>query len=58
LTPVIGGEYEAKVYICRRWRITDEWVLPDIKGVMNGAKGIVRGRDWGLEDGLFAAMEF
>jgi len=44
LEPVVGGRTEAKIYICRRWRVTEDWVVPDEKDVMNGSKEVIRGR--------------
>lgn len=52
---------QARIYICRRWRTTNEWTLPDIKRIMNGpegGKGVVRGRDFGLIDALFGGLEW
>ncbi|WWC90659.1 uncharacterized protein L201_005595 [Kwoniella dendrophila CBS 6074] len=57
-TPVRGGDWEAKVFICRRWKITEEWTLPDVKDVMNGGKGVIRGRSYGLVDDLFGSLEW
>ncbi|WWC71520.1 uncharacterized protein I206_105478 [Kwoniella pini CBS 10737] len=57
-TPVRGGDWEAKVFLCKRWKVTEEWSLPDIKDVMNGGKGVVRGRSFGLVDDLFGALEW
>nr|XP_019044740.1 hypothetical protein I302_06653 [Kwoniella bestiolae CBS 10118]OCF23670.1 hypothetical protein I302_06653 [Kwoniella bestiolae CBS 10118] len=53
-----GSDWEAKVFICRRWNVTDEWSLPDIKGVMNGGKGVIRGRSFSLVDDLFGSLEW
>jgi hypothetical protein len=44
LEPVVGGRTEAKIYICRRWRVTEDWVVPEEKDVMNGSKEVIRGR--------------
>jgi len=44
LEPVVGGRIEAKIYICRRWRVTENWVVPDEKDVMNGSIEVIRGR--------------
>jgi hypothetical protein len=44
LEPVVGGRTEAKIYICRRWRVTEDWVVPEEKDVMNGSKQVIRGR--------------
>jgi hypothetical protein len=57
VTPVIGVD-GANIYICRRWRVTEEWTMPAISEVMNGVKGVVRGRDFGLVDQLFASLEW
>ncbi|WVF72849.1 hypothetical protein IAT40_007667 [Kwoniella sp. CBS 6097] len=57
-TPVRGGDWEAKVFICRRWKVTDEWTLPGVKDVMNGGKGVIRGRSFGLVDDLFGSLEW
>jgi hypothetical protein len=44
LEPVVGGRTEAKIYICRRWRVTENWVVPEERDVMNGSKEVIRGR--------------
>jgi hypothetical protein len=58
MMPVVGGEWEAKVFICRRWRTTEEWALPDATEAMSRRPGIVRGRDFGLIDQLFGSLEW
>ncbi|WVR07525.1 hypothetical protein IAU60_004567 [Kwoniella sp. DSM 27419] len=57
-TPVRGGDWEAKVFICRRWRVTSDWTLPDVNEVMNGGRGVIRGRSYDLVDDLFGALEW
>lgn len=44
LEPVVGGQTGAKIYICRRWRVTEDWVVPEEKDVMNGSERVVKGR--------------
>ena len=58
LTPVTGGQWETKIFICKRWRVTEEWALPVLSEVMKGGKGIVRGRSFGLIDEIFGSMEW
>ncbi|TYJ53404.1 hypothetical protein B9479_005951 [Cryptococcus floricola] len=58
MSPVRGGDWEAKVFICRRWKVTKEWALPGVKDVMNGGKGVVRGRSYDLIDELFGALDW
>ncbi|WVQ68013.1 uncharacterized protein L199_006219 [Kwoniella botswanensis] len=58
MIPVRGSDWEAKIFICKRWNVTDEWALPDIKDVMNGGKGVLRGRSFGLIDELFGSLEW
>jgi len=40
----VGGQTGAKIYICRRWRVTEDWVVPEEKDVMNGSERVVKGR--------------
>ncbi|KAL7422780.1 hypothetical protein Q5752_002075 [Cryptotrichosporon argae] len=55
--PLAWGD--TRLFTCRRWRVTDEWALPASDAVMRAdPRGVVRGRCWGLEDGLFGAMEW
>lgn len=58
--PVTDGKWdlEVKLFICRRWRVTEEWRLPGLDTVMNGAPGVVPGRSYSLVDSLFSAMEW
>lgn len=49
---------EVKLFICRRWRVTDEWRLPSLNMVMGGAPGVVKGRSFGLVESLFSALEW
>lgn len=58
MTPVVGGDSEVRVYLCQRWRITTEWQIPKVEQVMNGAPGVLRGRDFGYIDQMFASMEW
>jgi hypothetical protein len=58
MDPVIGGQWDAKMFICRRWKTTEEWSLPSVKDVMMARKGIVRGRDYGLVDQLYGSLEW
>ena len=58
LTPVTGKDWEAKIFICKRWRVTEEWRLPGLCEVMKGGKGIIRGKDFGLIDSLFGSLEW
>ena len=58
LTPVTGAAWEAKMFICKRWRVTEEWALPDATEIMNGRKGILRGRVFGLVDQLLGSLEW
>jgi hypothetical protein len=57
MSPVLGVD-DARIYICRRWKITTEWSMPNVKEVMNGGKGVVRGRDFGLVDQLFGSIDW
>lgn len=57
-TPVRGGTWEAKVFIGKRWKVTKDWSLPDIKDVMNGSKEVIRGRSYGLIDELFGTLDW
>jgi hypothetical protein len=57
MKPVIGVD-DARIYICRRWKVTTEWTLPGVNEVMNGVRGVVRGRDFGFEEQLFASIEW
>lgn len=58
--PVTDGSWddEVKIFLCRRWRVTDAWVLPEMKHVMAGARGAVQGRSYDLVDSLFSAIEW
>ncbi|RSH77928.1 uncharacterized protein EHS24_003001 [Apiotrichum porosum] len=58
--PVTDGKWDAevKLFICRRWRVTDEWRLPSLNMVMGGAPGVVKGRSFGLVESLFSALEW
>jgi hypothetical protein len=56
MVPIVGGESDVKLYTCRRWRVTEEWKMPD--NVMIGAPGVVRGRDFGYIDEMFASIEW
>lgn len=59
LEPVIGGRTEAKIYLCRRWRVTKDWVVPDEKDVMNGSKEVMRGSGgFGLVEEMLGAIEW
>ncbi|WRT68454.1 uncharacterized protein IL334_005430 [Kwoniella shivajii] len=58
MAPVRGGHWDAKVFICKRWTVSEEWTLPDIKDVMNGGKGVLRGRSFTLVDDLFGSLEW
>lgn len=53
LTPVTDSCWEAKVFICKRWRITEAWQIPSMSIIMNGGRGVIRGRGFGLVDELF-----
>ncbi|WVO23085.1 uncharacterized protein IAS62_004430 [Cryptococcus decagattii] len=56
--PVRGGTWEAKVFIGKRWKVTKDWSLPDIKDIMNGSKEVIRGRSYGLIDELFGTLDW
>lgn len=58
--PVLDGGWdeEVKIFLCRRWRVTSEWKLPEQELVMAGAPGIVQGRSYDLVDSLFSAIEW
>lgn len=60
MEPVTGGPpaLDVKLFLCRRWRVTDEWVLPEVGRVMAGAPGVVQGRSFGLAESLFAELEW
>ncbi|BEJ16289.1 hypothetical protein CspHIS471_0508940 [Cutaneotrichosporon sp. HIS471] len=58
MEPVMGVTGDAKLFLCRRWRVTEEWRLPESSRVMNGAPGVVVGRSFGLAESLFAEMEW
>ncbi|WOO83862.1 Protein-lysine methyltransferase METTL21D [Vanrija pseudolonga] len=59
LTPVLGGGWdEERIFVCRRWRVTDEWRLPSLKHVMAPQPGVVVQRSFGLVDDLFAHLEW
>ncbi|GMK55489.1 hypothetical protein CspeluHIS016_0205450 [Cutaneotrichosporon spelunceum] len=58
MEPVMGPVGDVKLFLCRRWRVTEEWQLPDLSRVMNGAPGVVVGRSFGLAESLFAEMEW
>lgn len=53
-----GWSPEVKIFICRRWRVTDEWRLPEQKRIMAGAPGVVLGRSYDLVDSLYNAIEW
>jgi hypothetical protein len=55
--PVVGVE-GAKVYLCRRWRVTPHWRMPSVETVMQGSKEVVRGRDFSMVDELFLSLEY
>ena len=57
--PVVGGDTGAKIYICRRWPVTESWVLPEEKDVMNGSKEVVKGQGgYGLMEEMLGAIEW
>jgi hypothetical protein len=59
IEPVIGGRTEAKIYICRRWKVTEQWVVPEEKEVMNGSKEVIMGRGgFGLMEEMLGAIEW
>ncbi|TXT12904.1 hypothetical protein VHUM_01305 [Vanrija humicola] len=59
LTPVLGGGWdEERIFVCRRWRVTEEWRLPSLKQVMAPQPGVVVKRSFGLVDDLFAHLEW
>lgn len=59
MEPVLGPHDEAvKLFRCRRWKVTEEWKLPDLQHVMGGAPGVVKGRSYDLVDSLFNAIEW
>ncbi|BEI85438.1 hypothetical protein CcaverHIS002_0508390 [Cutaneotrichosporon cavernicola] len=58
MEPVMGFTGDAKLFLCRRWRVTEEWRLPELSRVMNGAPGVIVGRSFGLAESLFAEMEW
>jgi hypothetical protein len=59
MEPVTGPPMgDVKLFLCRRWRVTEEWRLPELGRVMNGAPGVVVGRSFGLAESLFAEMEW
>ncbi|KAL1406338.1 hypothetical protein Q8F55_008037 [Vanrija albida] len=59
LTPVLGGDWdEERIFLCRRWRVTDEWRLPSLQHVMSPQPGVVVKRSFGLVDDLFAHLEW
>lgn len=60
MEPVTGGPPadDVKLFLCRRWRVTDAWRLPGVDRVMGGAEGVVVGRSFGLAESLFAEMEW
>lgn len=61
MEPVTGGrpaEADVKLFLCRRWRVTEEWRIPDTSRVMAGAPGVVVGRTFGLAESLFAELEW
>lgn len=59
MEPVLGvADDEVKLFLCRRWRVTPEWKVPDLQHVMNGAPGVVKGRSYDLVDSLFTAIEW
>ncbi|KAK4688810.1 hypothetical protein P7C73_g1304, partial [Tremellales sp. Uapishka_1] len=58
LVPVTGAEWEARVYICRRWKVTKDWSIPDKRIVMNGSKEVITGRSFGLVDQMFGSLEW
>lgn len=59
LEPVVGVQHEAKIYLCRRWLVTENWVVPDEKDVMNGSKEVVKGsRGFGLFEEMLGAIEW
>lgn len=57
MTPVIRASGEAKLFVCRRWPVTDKWVLPDVEHVMRGSPEVIRGRDFSLIDQLFCDID-
>lgn len=59
LEPVVGGRTEAKLYVCRRWRVTENWTVPEENVVMNGSKEVVKGRGgYGLMEEMLGAIEW
>lgn len=65
LEPVVAAagrgptEDEAKIYSCRRWRVTSEWAVPEEKDVMNGSKEVKRGQGgFGLMEEMLGAIEW
>jgi hypothetical protein len=58
MNPIIGGDSLVRLYSCQRWKINDQWEMPAMDTVMNGAPGVERGRDFGYIDQLFASMEW
>jgi len=36
----------------------DEWAMPALSEVMNGRKGVVRGRGFDLVDDLYGSLEW
>jgi hypothetical protein len=55
----VGGDTGAKIYICRRWPVTAEWVVPEEKDVMNGSKEVVKGQGgYGLMEEMLGAIEW
>lgn len=59
MEPVLGvHDPEVKLFLCSRWKVNEQWQLPDIKHVMAGAPGVVKGRSYDLIDSLFNALEW
>ena len=52
-------EAKAKIYICRRWRVTDQWTVPTEKEIMNGSKEVIKGSSgFGLFEEMLGAIEW
>jgi hypothetical protein len=58
MTPVLGGHEDTKIYLCRRWPVTEEWSLPTMQDVMHGGKGVTQGRAFGLIDEMLGSMQW
>lgn len=61
MTPVLGPrrDPDVKLFVCQRWKINEDWTLPDQQHVMSPPKGVVvPARNFGLAEQVFASLEW